>query len=73
MGALAWRLRNGSLLMATLRPYTMETHYRSGRPPFLRRQARVPTCHRCLSLRMAVYSCKACALLHSLSLQAPPG
>ena len=39
----------------------MEEHCTSERPPFLRRQARAPTCQPCLSLREVACACSALA------------
>ena len=46
---------------ATLGPCTMEGHCTSERPPFLRRQARAPTCQPSLSLREVACACSALA------------
>ena len=43
------------------RPRTMEGHCTSEKPPFLRRQARAPTCQPSLSLRVVACACSALA------------
>ena len=55
------RARAPRQALATLGPYTMEGHCTSERPPFLRRQARAPTCQPCPSLREVACACSALA------------
>ena len=64
--ALPTRARRAKL--ATLGPCTMEGHCTSEKPPFLRRQARAPTCQPCPSLREVACACSALARLCARSL-----
>ena len=58
---MRFRRRARRAALATLAPCTMEGHCTSEKPPFLRRQARAPTCQPCLSLREVACACSALA------------